>query len=108
MRISRSPEAGIPPLILLSVPSFPDAPPRVKRPARDEAIAASYASGGDMFLDGSVPDVHLERGLYYIDLQDAVGFGGDVTLNVERVPVPGTALLMAMGLGVAGFARRRG
>jgi len=47
-------------------------------------------------------------GLYYIDLQDAVGFEGDVTLNVERVPVPGTALLMAMGLGVAGFARRRG
>ena len=59
-------------------------------------------------IDGSVPDTNLERGLYYLDLPDAVGFEGNVTLNVGAVPLPGTALLMAMGLGVAGFARRRG
>ena len=60
-------------------------------------------------IDGSVPDPNEERGLYYLDLPDAVGFAGEVTLNIEdaMVPVPGTALLMAMGLGVAGFARRR-
>jgi len=61
-------------------------------------------------IDGSVPDPDFERGLLYADPLAEAGFAGEVTLNVEpvSVPVPGTALLMAMGLGVAGFARRRG
>ena len=72
-------------------------------------FTALLAGSTVLGIDGSVPDANLERGLYYLDLPDAVGFAGEVTLNIEdaMVPVPGTALLMAMGLGVAGFARRR-
>jgi len=73
-------------------------------------FTALLAGSTVLGIDGSVPDPDLERGLYYVDLIDPVGFAGEVTLNIEdaTVPVPGTALLMAMGLGVAGFARRRG
>jgi hypothetical protein len=73
-------------------------------------FTALLAGSTVLGIDGSVPDPDLERGLYYVDLLDAVGFAGEVTLIIEdaTVPVPGTALLMAMGLGVAGFARRRG
>ena len=58
-------------------------------------------------IDGSLPDTNGERGFYYVDLNDPIGFSGNVTITVQGVPIPGTALLLAVGLGAAGFGRRR-
>ena len=54
-------------------------------------FTALQAGSTVLSIDGSVPDPTFERGLIYDDIRrDAVGFAGEATLNVERVPVPGT------------------
>jgi hypothetical protein len=81
-----------------------------KLPCRsiDTPGLANLRPGSTVFsIDGSVPDANFERGFYYLDLTDPIGFSGNTTIPVQGVPVPATALPMAIGLGVLGFARRR-
>jgi hypothetical protein len=70
----------------------------------------NQSSRAGAFADADADDhdsPNFERGFYYLDLTDPIGFSGNTTITVQDVPVPATALLMAMGLGLVGFARRR-
>lgn len=64
-------------------------------------------AGSTVFsIDGSVPDPNFERGFYYLDLTDPIGFSGNTTITVQDVPVPAPLMLMTAGL-IGLWLRRR-
>lgn len=72
----------------------------------DSAINSAYGASGLDFIGGKV-SAETANGLLYLGTFTKVGFTPDVTAVLVPVPEPSSYAMLALGIGMLGFAARR-